>query len=149
MIAQHRPRATTTAYGSPTFAAHLAAREAALGLAGIAQTTQELHKSIPQPDGVTPADAASPDASATWDMGVRRDAWDNVIVSGPRLNGAYVMRHWYGNRVVYVCGAPEQHVKQEMWRRDGRVEGNGQGFICCACHVYEAGLYGIFERERQ
>lgn len=69
-----------------------------------------------------------------------------TIVSEPRLNGAYVIRHWLGNRTVYVCGSPEQHVRAGYWRRDKRMDGNGQGWLCTTCWTLEAGLYGIFER---
>lgn len=77
------------------------------------------------------------------------DAWGNTIIAGPRLNGAYTIRHWLNSRVVYVCGSPEQHVRAGMWRRDGRMEGNGQGWICSTCHTLESGLYGVFEREER
>ena len=142
MITQHRTPAT--AYGSPTFAAHLAAREAALG---ITQTTQELHKRIAQP-GSTPGDASDPDASPPMgDMGVRCDRWGNAITSAPRLDGAYTFtsRTWEpGGRTVYVCGSPAAHVAGGYWRLDRRME-HGQGMICCHCFALEAGLYGIVE----
>lgn len=69
-----------------------------------------------------------------------------TILSAQRLNGAYIIRHWLNNRTVYVCGQPEQHVRAGYWRRDGRMEGNGQGWICTVCHTLECGLYGTADR---
>lgn len=137
MIAQ---RHATTAYGSATFAAHLAAREAALG---ITQTTQD----VTQADcatGSCDGDASGPDAAPLMgDMGTRRDRWGNVVTSAPRLDGAYefTSRTWVpGGRVVYVCGSPAAHVAGGYWRLDRRME-RGQGYICCHCFAIEAGLY--------
>ena len=159
MITQ--PRTPATAYGTDTFAAHLAAREAALGIAPIAQ---ELHKNIPQPGGVT-ADASAPDAAPhepnMGDMGTAghsetmlspaedaRRRWGIVATSAPRLDGAYTFtcRTWDpGGRVVYVCGSPAAHVAAGHWRLDRRME-RGQGYICAMCWCYESGLYGIVGR---
>lgn len=145
MIAQHRPRATTTAYGSPTFAAHLAEREAALG---IAQTTQD----VTQADNTTGrCDETSDDPDAAPPMGdmgqanVRRDAWGNVITSAPRLDGAYtfVSRTWErGGRTVYVCGSPAAHVAAGHWQLDGRMSA-GQGYVCARCWAAVARQWGI------
>ena len=143
-----RGAATVAHYGTDDFAAHLAAREAALGLAGIAQTTQGVHKPIPQP-GSASGSATDPDASPPMgDMGVKRDAWGNVVTSAPRLDGAYTFtsRTWeLGGRTVYVCGSPAAHVAAGHWRLDRRME-RGQGYICAMCWCYESGLYGIVGR---
>ena len=56
MIAPHRP--LTTPYGTDTFAAHLAAREAALG---ITQTTQDITQAN-SAIGLFDGDADTPDA---------------------------------------------------------------------------------------
>ena len=143
MIAPHRP--LTTPYGTDTFAAHLAAREAALGLAGIAQTTQGVHKPIPQP-GSASGSATDPDASPPMgDMGVKRDDWGNAITSAPRLDSAYtfVCRTWEpGGRVVYVCGSPAAHVAGGYWQLDGRMSA-GQGYVCVRCWADVARRWGI------
>ena len=143
-----RRDALPTAYGTDTFAAHLAAREAALGLAGITQNTQGVHKPIPQP-GSASGSATDPDASPPMgDMGVKRDDWGNAITSAPRLDGAYTFtsRTWEpGGRTVYVCGSPAAHVAAGHWRLDRRME-RGQGYICAMCWCYESGLYGIVGR---
>ena len=112
---------------------------------------QELHKSIPQPGSVTPADT-DPDASPPpGDMGtagqanVRRDAWGNVITSAPRLDGAYtfVSRTWEpGGRTVYVCGSPAAHVAAGHWQLDGRMSA-GQGYVCARCWAAVARQWGI------
>ena len=143
MIAPHRP--LTTPYGTDTFAAHLAAREAALGLAGIAQTTQGVHKPIPQP-GSASGSATDPDASPPMgDMGVKRDDWGNAITSAPRLDGAYTFtsRTWgSGGRTVFVCGSPAAHVAAGHWQLDGRMSA-GQGYVCAACWADVARQWGI------
>ena len=136
--------AATVAYGSPSFAAHLAAREAALG---IAQATQGVHKTIPQPGSVTPADtdAAPPMGDMGQQANVRRDAWGNAITSAPRLDGAYtfVSRTWEpGGRVVYVCGSPAAHVAGGYWQLDGRMSA-GQGYVCARCFAAVARQWGI------
>ena len=135
-------RHATIVYGSPTFAAHLAAREAALR---ITQTTQELHNPIPQP-GSTPGDASDPDAAPpVGDMGVRCDAWGNVVTSAPRLDGAYTFtsRTWEpGGRTVYVCGSPAAHVAGGYWQLDGRMSA-GQGYVCARCWADVARQWGI------
>ena len=153
MIAPHRP--LTTPYGTDTFAAHLAAREAALGLAGIAQTTQGVHKPIPQP-GSASGSATDPDASPPMgDMGQTETAlspaedarrrWGIVATSAPRLDGAYTFtsRTWEpGGRVVYVCGSPAAHVAAGHWTLDGRMSA-GQGYVCALCHPQMARQWGI------
>ena len=140
-----RGAATVAPYGTDTFTAHLAAREAALG---IAQTTQELNKSIPQPGGVTadatdlnPQDASPP----VGDMGVRCDRWGNAITSAPRLDGAYTFtsRTWgSGGRTVFVCGSPAAHVAGGYWQLDGRMSA-GQGYVCGRCWPQVARQWGI------
>lgn len=95
-----------------------------------------------------PADAGTPPPlpGSQGDADVRRDTWGNVILSGPRLDGAYVARSWRADgRAVYVCGEPKRHVAAGMWKLDGRME-RGQGYICQMCHTIQAGLYGIDER---
>ena len=143
-----RRDALPTTYGTDDFAAHLAAREAALGLAGITQTTQELHKPIPQP-GSTPGDASDPDAAPhepnMGDMGVKRDDWGNAITSAPRLDGAYAFtsRTWEPcGRTVYVCGSPAAHVAAGHWTLDGRMSA-GQGYVCVRCWPQVARQWGI------
>ena len=144
MIAPHRP--LTTPYGTDTFAAHLAAREAALG---ITQTTQDITQAN-SAIGLCDGDADTPDAAPpSGDMGVqavRCDAWGNAITSAPRLDSAYTFtsRTWEsGGRMVYVCGSPAAHVAGGYWRLDRRME-RGQGMICAKCWCYESGLYGLY-----
>ena len=141
MIAQRRTPATT-AYGTDTFAAHVAAREAALG---IAQTTQD----VTQADNTTGrCDETSDDPDAAppmGDMGVRCDRWGNVITSAPRLDGAYTFtsRTWEsGGRTVYVCGNPAAHVAAGHWTLDGRMSA-GQGYVCARCWPQVARQWGI------
>ena len=107
---------------------------------------QELHKSIPQPGSVTPADT-DPDASPPpGDMGtVKRDDWGNAITSAPRLDGAYTFtsRTWErGGRTVYVCGSPAAHVAAGHWTLDGRMSA-GQGYVCVRCWADVARRWGI------
>ena len=79
-----------------------------------------------------------PDIAATQDV----DRWGNAITSPRGWYGQYrIGHHWNGNRTVYVCGQPEQHVRQGMWRLDGRME-RGQGYLCQACWTLEADRYG-------
>lgn len=69
------------------------------------------------------------------------DAWGNAYLERPGLLGQYTMRsQWGDGRTVYVCGQPEQHVRQGYWRLDGRME-HGQGYLCALCWTLEAGLY--------
>ena len=140
-----RRDALPTAYGTDTFAAHLAAREAALGLAGITQNTQGVHKPIPQP-GSASGSATDPDASPPMgDMGVRCDRWGNAITSAPRLDSAYTYtsRTWEpGGRTVYVCGSPAAHVAAGHWTLDGRMSA-GQGYVCARCWPQVARQWGI------
>ena len=147
MSAPHHTHGTTV-YGSPTFAASLAEREAALGLAGITQTTQDVTQvdcATGPCDGdasaMNPQDAAPP----MGDMGLRRDAWGNVVTSAPRLDSAYtfVCRTWEpGGRVVYVCGSPAAHVAAGHWTLDGRMSA-GQGYVCVRCWADVARRWGI------
>ena len=143
MIAPHRP--LTTPYGTDTFAAHLAAREAALG---ITQTTQDITQAN-SAIGLCDGDADTPDAAPpSGDMGVqavRCDAWGNVVTSAPRLDSAYtfVCRTWEpGGRVVYVCGSPAAHVAAGHWTLDGRMSA-GQGYVCGRCWPQVARQWGI------
>ena len=145
-----RRDALPTAYGTDTFAAHLAAREAALGLAalGIPQTTQDVTQvdcATGPCDGdasaLNPQDAAPP----MGDMGVKRYDWGNAITSAPRLDGAYTFtsRTWgSGGRTVFVCGSPAAHVAGGYWQLDGRMSA-GQGYVCAHCWAAVARQWGI------
>lgn len=73
------------------------------------------------------------------------DRWGNAITSARGWFGQYTIRHWFGNRTVYVCGDAAGHVAAGYWRLDGRME-RGQGYVCARCWIHEAGLYGIAER---
>ena len=149
MIAQ-RPRATATAYGSPTFAAHLAAREAALGIP-TPETPCVITQGVTQANpetGMANEGASDPDASPPpmGDMGQQgsRDAWGNAITSAPRLDGAYTFtsRTWEpGGRTVYVCGSPAAHVAGGYWVLDGRMSA-GQGYVCARCWADVARQWG-------
>lgn len=134
-------------YDTIGFTAALAAREAALG---ITQTTQELYKPMAQPDGVTPAEQpAEPGAASPLPGSEQVDGWGNAITSPRGWYGQYTIISQWTGKTVYVCGdidkKHEQRTHWRQWKRDGRRE-RGQGWICPVCHVYEAGLYGIFER---
>lgn len=138
----YRRRQTQQAalFGTDDFAATLAAREAKLGL----NTTATAKTRAPAPV----LDDPSPEEEApTVDDGVRRDPWGNVITSKVGWFGQYAIKHWNGNRTVYVCGDPAEHVQHAYWRLDGRME-RGQGYICTRCWTIQAGLYGIDERGR-
>ncbi len=111
-----RRRKPAASYGTADFTARLVAREAALGIAPI---TQELHKSIAQPDSAsadTPADGrkASPLPGRDGHRDVSRDAFGNVIISGDPATGAYTMRSQWSGRLVQVC-AEWRTGKHTIW----------------------------------
>lgn len=152
MIAPHRP--PVAPYGTDTFAAHLATREQRLGLA--ADTTGAERAStnvlvVTQANSTHPASPTAPDVSAPdastpmGDMGLRRDAWGNVVTSAPRLDSAYTFtsRTWEsGGRTVYVCGSPAAHVAGGYWQLDRRMSA-GQGYVCARCWAAVARQWGI------
>ena len=133
-FAQRRKPAAS--YGTDDFAARLAAREAALG---IVPAPHELHQPI------VPA-ASTPDAETASSL---PESWEGVVVTSARgWFGQHTIRHWLGNRTVYVCGDPAGHVAAGYWRRDRRMDGNGQGYVCFRCWIHQANEYGIFEKRR-
>lgn len=91
--------AATVAYGTDTFAAHLAAREQRLGLAADTHDTQTpetpcvITQDVTQVNPAnqhTAPDVSAPDAAPPMgDMGQQgsRDAWGNVITSARRVGG--------------------------------------------------------------
>ena len=137
-------RKPAASYGTDDFAARLAARETALGIAPIVQDVTQVH----------PADVVS-DASpiiSQADVGTDSplpESWEGVVVTSARgWFGQYTIRHWFGNRTVYVCGDPAGHVATGYWRRDRRMDGTGQGYLCYRCWIHQANEYGIFEKGR-
>ena len=85
-----------------------------------------------------PATPASPAASGHY--------FGNRITSARGWYGQFTVACQRTGRTVYVCGQPEQHIRQGFWRRDRRMDGNGQGWLCTVCWTLEAGVHGIFER---
>lgn len=143
MSVLRRQRDTTTAtYGTIDFTAVLAAREAALGI-GIAVADELLPPVTSEAPSV--ADTTHEAEAAADDAPYGRDAWGNALAAPRGWHGQYriVGRDlWTGKRrEVYVCGQPQQHVRQGYWRLDGRME-QGQGYICCCCWALEADRYG-------
>ncbi len=120
-IWQRRTRPAIT-YGTADFTTRLAAREAALGLAGIPQITQDVTQAYPAtviPDSApadTPADdeMASPLPGREGRRVGRRDAFGNVIISGDPATGAYTMVSRWNGRLVQVC-AEWRTGKHTMW----------------------------------
>lgn len=146
MAAKRRNQRAAT-YGTDDFAAILAEREAALGLVDVSPIVGIVT--------ITPTDPSTDQSSAVADVDVddgetRRDRWGNPITSALGWFGQHTIRHWSGNRTVYVCGAahigpnqPGSHL--EYWTLDGRM-GRGQGYICARCFTLEAGLYALPDR---
>ncbi len=138
-----RFRKPRTTYGSDDFTTMLAEREAALGLAvaDVAETTPD----APIAPAMTAPATAPATASAPADYG--RDRFGNRITSARGWYGQYTVECQRTGRTVYVCGAPEQHIRQGCWRLDSRWW-DGQGYICSTCFTVECGRYGIADERR-
>lgn len=135
MLKRHRGKATTPTYGTDDFASRLAAREAALGLAGIVQEVTQVYPTAVLPDS-EPADAGTPpplpgDADVPGD--VRRDVWGNAIISGDE-RGPHIIRSLWDGRLIRVCEEYRTGKHNVWWQFDE----DEMRPVCSLCYGWQA-----------